>query len=181
MERPAALSRASREPDSARGGPFGPYPMGGGRGRRRRGDVRASVLLLLAEQPRNGYQLMQLIEERSGGRWRPSPGSVYPTLAQLEDERLIRPTEVEGAKLFELTAAGRKHLGRHSHGDAPWHEDPDDAAAQACHELRALTHGVHLAAAQVAQAGNEEQVARAAQLLSETRRDLYRILAGDEA
>ena len=71
------------------GGPFD-RPFGGGRGRKRRGDVRTALLLLLAEEPRNGYQLMQTIEERSDGRWRPSPGSVYPTLAQLEDEGLIR-------------------------------------------------------------------------------------------
>ena len=83
--------------------------FGGGRGRRRRGDVRAALLLLLAEEPRNGYQLMQAIEERSGGRWRPSPGSVYPTLAQLEDEGLIRATERDGTKLFEITDAGREH------------------------------------------------------------------------
>ena len=86
-----------------RGGPFGgpgPFgrggPRGRGRGRARRGDVRLALLRLLAEEPRNGYQLMQTIEERSGGRWRPSPGSVYPTLAQLEDEGLIRSTESDG-------------------------------------------------------------------------------------
>src|SRR5881275_2659676 len=90
---------------------FGGRPhFGGGRGRRRRGDVRVALLLLLAEEPRNGYQLMQEIEERSGGRWRPSPGSVYPTLAQLEDEGLIRATDRDGTRLFEITDAGRAHL-----------------------------------------------------------------------
>src|SRR5437588_10911522 len=81
-----------------RGGPpFGPGAMfGGGRGRKRRGDVRAALLLLLAEEPRNGYQLMQAIEERSGGRWRPSPGSIYPSLAQLEDEGLVVASERDG-------------------------------------------------------------------------------------
>ena len=107
LERLAALRHM-------RGGPFGgpPFggPFGGGRGRRRRGDVRAAVLILLAEEPRNGYQLMQTIEERSDGRWRPSPGSVYPTLAQLEDEGLIRGIERDGTKLFELTDAGREQV-----------------------------------------------------------------------
>src|SRR5271167_4854076 len=91
-----------------RGGPqFGPgpwfgHPFGGGRGRKRRGDVRIALLLLISEEPRNGYQLMQAIEERSGGRWRPSPGSVYPALAQLEDEGLIHATERDGARVFEI-------------------------------------------------------------------------------
>src|ERR1700686_3753926 len=88
-----------------RGGRYGGPPGGG---RRRRGEVRTALLLLLAEEPRNGYQLMQAIEERSGGRWRPSPGSIYPTLAQLEDEGLIRATEREGAKVFEITEDGRR-------------------------------------------------------------------------
>jgi DNA-binding PadR family transcriptional regulator len=156
------------------GGPM----FGGGRGRRRRGDVRASVLLLLAEQPRNGYQLMQEIEDRSRGRWRPSPGSVYPTLAQLEDEGLIRATEVDGAKLYELTDQGREHLHQHAHGHVPW-ADEDDPAASAEEELRSLLHGLHLAVMQVSQAGDSQQVAQAAQLLDETRRNLYRILAAD--
>ena len=77
-------------------GPFGRGPRGRGRGRARRGDVRLALLRLLAEEPSNGYQLMQTIEERSDGRWRPSPGSVYPTLAQLEDEGLIRSAERRG-------------------------------------------------------------------------------------
>ena len=89
-----------------RGGPFGgpgpfghgPRGRGRGRGRRRRGDVRLALLRLLAEEPRNGYQLMQTIEERSDGAWRPSPGSVYPTMAQLEDEGLIRSSEFEGCQ-----------------------------------------------------------------------------------
>src|SRR5579859_1597465 len=114
MERLAALREM-------RGGPWGdrpPFgggrggPFGGARGRRRRGDVRLALLMLLAEEPRNGYQLMQTIEERSGGRWRPSPGSVYPTLAQLEDEGLIRAADYEGTKLFEITDQGRERLGQ---------------------------------------------------------------------
>src|SRR5947209_335815 len=86
---------------------FGGPPWGGSRGRRRRGDVRVAILRLLSEEPRNGYQVMQEIEERSAGRWRPSPGSVYPALSQLEDEGLIRATERDGVKVFELTDAGQ--------------------------------------------------------------------------
>jgi DNA-binding PadR family transcriptional regulator len=165
------------------GGPFGGgqmfgNPFGGGRGRARRGDVRLALLLLLAEEPRNGYQLMQEIEERSGGRWRPSPGSVYPTLAQLEDEGLIRATEADGAKLFELTDAGRTHLAERDDAPAPW-EVGDDPEVHAASELRALIGQVARAAAQVMQVGDEAQKTRAVETLAETRRALYRILAED--
>ena len=122
-----------------RGGPFGPH--GRGRGRKRRGDVRTALLMLLAEEARNGYQLMQTIEERSGGRWRPSPGSVYPALAQLEDEGLVRAVERDGTKLFEITDAGREHVAA-AHGQtAPWEMD-DDPAFETLAELRSLVHQI---------------------------------------
>src|SRR5213080_1684473 len=92
----------------------GGFGSGGGpywRGRKaRRGDIRTAALLLLAEEPRNGYQIMQEVEERSGGVWRPSPGSVYPALSQLEDEGLIRSEESDGRKVFALTDAGRAQV-----------------------------------------------------------------------
>jgi DNA-binding PadR family transcriptional regulator len=159
-----------------RGGPFG----GGGRGRKRRGDVRTALLLLLDEEARNGYQLMQTIEERSGGRWRPSPGSVYPALAQLEDEGLVRAIERDGAKLFEITDAGREQIAG-AHGQtAPW-EMEEDPAFESLAELRSLVHQIAMAAGQVVHAGNEEQIGRAREMLAETRRALYRILAEDDA
>src|ERR687895_451717 len=105
------------------GGPFGfgpprgPFARGG---RARRGDVRAALLALLAEEPRNGYQLMQEIERRSEGVWRPSPGSVYPALQQLEDEGLVRSDETEGRKLFHLTDPGRRAAGEAAPGGARW-------------------------------------------------------------
>ena len=155
-----------------RGGPFG-----GGRGRRRRGDVRTAVLLLLAEEPRNGYQLMQEIEERSAGQWRLSPGSVYPTLSQLEDEGLIRATEIDGAKAFELTDAGREQIAERGDAPAPWDQgDGDDSPRQIRHDIG----GVAAAAWQVAQTGDAEQIGKTRELLAETRRRLYRILAGDD-
>src|SRR5436305_15247900 len=79
----------------------------------RRGDVRAAALVLLDEEPRNGYQLMQEIERRSDGAWRPSPGAVYPALQQLEDEGLVRTNERDGRKLYELTDTGRAHVEEH--------------------------------------------------------------------
>ena len=153
-----------------RGGPFGgrrpvrPGRGGGGpgrgparsrRGRARRGDVRLALLRLLAEEPRNGYQLMQTIEERSGGRWRPSPGSVYPTLAQLEDEGLIRSTESDGARQFEITDAGREHLETRAGEPAPWepHDEAGEAAPDRARTARCI--GIGKAAWQVASVGDE--------------------------
>jgi DNA-binding PadR family transcriptional regulator len=140
--------------------------------------VRLALLRLLAEEPRNGYQLMQTIEERSDGRWRPSPGSVYPTLAQLEDEGLIRSGESEGQRRFEITDAGREHLETRSAEPAPWEPD-DEEESDALTELGPLVIQIGKAAWQVASVGDEGQRARATELLAETRRGLYRILAED--
>jgi DNA-binding PadR family transcriptional regulator len=166
-----------------RGGGFGGPPFGGGRGgrrgRRRRGDVRAALLMLLAEEPMNGYQLMQTIEERSGGDWRPSPGSVYPSLAQLEDEGLVRAVERDGTRLFEITDAGREQVAERKEERAPWDlaEDGDEHPAR---QLRSLIGAIATAAMQVRQAGDDQQIAKAVELLTEARRALYRILAEDD-
>jgi DNA-binding PadR family transcriptional regulator len=175
LARRAALRQVRGGPPFG-GGPMFGHPFGGGRGRKRRGDVRAALLLLLAEEPRNGYQLMQAIEERSGGRWRPSPGSVYPALAQLEDEGFIRATERDGSKLFEITEAGREHLEQRDEAAPPWEAD-DDPAFETLADLRSLVRQVHIAAVQVVHAGDQRQIERASELLAETRRALYRILA----
>jgi DNA-binding PadR family transcriptional regulator len=182
LERLAALREFRGGPWGGRppfgGGPGGPF--GGGRGRRRRGDVRTALLMLLAEEPRNGYQLMQTIEERSDGRWRPSPGSVYPTLAQLEDEGLIRSIERDGTKLLEITDQGRERLGESKTDPAPWAQDQeDDAAAHSLSEVASLVVQIGKAAWQVAQEGDERQTEKACETLAETRRALYRILAQD--
>jgi DNA-binding PadR family transcriptional regulator len=166
------------------GGPFGGWGRGPrGRGRKaRRGDIRTAALLLLAEEPRNGYQIMQEVEERSDGVWRPSPGSVYPALAQLEDEGLIRSQETDGRKLFALTDAGRK-LVEERGGDrpAPWEEMGDQMSDKAA-ELGKLVRDVAYAFAQVMRTGSDAQMAKAGEVLDATRRDLYRILAdGDPA
>jgi DNA-binding PadR family transcriptional regulator len=182
LERLAALRGMRGDPFSGplfggRGGPFG-GGRGGGRGRRRRGDVRLALLMLLGEEPRNGYQLMQTIEERSGGQWRPSPGSVYPTLAQLEDEGLIRGVDRDGTKLFEITDAGRDRLSESKTDPAPWAEE-DDPDAPDLHRMASLVIQIGKAAWQVVQEGDKRQTEQAFQTLAETRRALYRILAQD--
>jgi DNA-binding PadR family transcriptional regulator len=119
---------------------------------------------------------MQAIEERSEGLWRPSPGSVYPTLAQLEDEGLIRSADLEGARRFELTDAGREHLGGRAGEPAPW-ESGEEPADNPLAELAPLVIGIGKATFQVASVGDPAQRDRARTLLKETRRTLYRILA----
>jgi DNA-binding PadR family transcriptional regulator len=157
-------------------------PGGPGFGRRRRmgrGDVRAAILVLLGEEPRNGYGLMQEIEQRSQGAWRPSPGSVYPALSQLEDEGLVRSTESEGRKQFELTDQGRTYVEeRREELGSPWDAASGDVR-EGAFELRDLIWQLGAAAHQVVQAGSQEQVAKAREVLSEARRSLYRILADD--
>jgi DNA-binding PadR family transcriptional regulator len=164
-----------------KGGPFGGPGWGPhrrGPGRARRGDVRLALLRLLAEEPRNGYQLIQAIEERSEGLWRPSPGSVYPTLAQLEDEGLIRSAENEGARRFEITDAGREYLDSRADEPAPWESTAEDADNPLA-ELAPLVIQIGKATFQVASVGDRAQRDRARALLADTRRALYRILADD--
>jgi DNA-binding PadR family transcriptional regulator len=164
-----------------KGGPFGGPGRGPhrhGRGRARRGDVRLALLRLLAEEPRNGYQLMQAIEERSEGLWRPSPGSVYPTLAQLEDEGLIHSVEAEGARRFEISDPGREHLEDRADEPAPWEPAAEDAENPLT-EFAPLVVQIGKATFQVASVGDRAQRDRARALLADTRRALYRILAED--
>lgn len=158
----------------------GPRSFGGPGGRRaRRGDVRAALLVLLSEEPRNGYQLMQAIEERSDGAWRPSPGSVYPTLQQLEDEGLVVASERDGQRVFELTDAGRDSVAaRPEDAPTPW-DVLSRGSAGGERELMKLVRDVAGAAAQVARAGEQGQVEEARQVLTGASRSLYRILAGD--
>jgi DNA-binding PadR family transcriptional regulator len=160
------------------GPPGGPHRGRGGR-RARRGDIRSAILLLLAEEPRNGYGLMQEIEERSGGVWRPSPGSVYPALSLLVDEGLVRATEAEGRKSFTLTDEGTAHVeaNRERFG-TPW-ETVGEGASDELHELRHAAQALGIAAMQVAQTGTKQQLGEAKAILEEARRRLYRLLAGD--
>ena len=168
-----------------RGGPFGPprFRGPGGRGPRvRRGDVRAAILDLLAEgQPWNGYQIIQEIGERTQGVWRPSAGSVYPALQQLEDEGLITPAAGEDRKRnYTLTDDGRAYVQAHADElKASWDAvtgSVDDAAVQ----MHNLARQVAMATVQVAQAGSPTQVQQASKILADTRKALYRILAADD-
>lgn len=170
---------------------FGPGPergprRGGGRGRggggphrAPRGDVRTAVLLLLQEEPMHGYQLMQTIAERTGGRWSPSPGAIYPTLSLLEDEGLVATEKEGGRKLASLTDAGRRHVEESS---SSWSnpfpgEDPHSGEERV--DLRSLMFELRGAVREVGRAGSEAQIAEAAEILESARARMYRILAGE--
>ncbi len=143
--------------------------------------MRAAILALLREGPRSGYQIMSEIEELSGGAWRPSPGAVYPALQQLADEGLIEGEESSGRRTFSLTEAGRRYV-----------EDNPEMARGAWESTANQQHGevpglfaqaARLGAGivQMAHAGTPEQIHAAEQLLQQTRRKLYQILADDAA
>jgi DNA-binding PadR family transcriptional regulator len=152
---------------------------GGGRGRRRaqRGDVRTAILLLLADQPMHGYQLMQAMNERTNGVWRPSPGAVYPTIDQLEDEGLATIQQEGGRRLVTLTAEGQAHLAEHgTELSDPFTEFAGGADGR---DLRDPMDEVQAAARQVEVSGTTAQVEAAAQVLGQARRSLYLILAGE--
>ncbi|AGB26183.1 putative transcriptional regulator [Mycobacterium sp. JS623] len=157
------------------GGPGGPFGRrGSGRGRGKRGDVRAAILKLLAERPMHGYEMIQEIGERSQNLWRPSPGSVYPTLQLLVDEGLIAGAESEGSKkLFELTDEGRAAAEKVE--TAPWDEITEGAEPGHVN-LRAAIGQLMGAVAQSAHTANEEQQERIVDIVNNARREIYGIL-----
>ncbi len=154
---------------------FGPPPWAG---RRRRGDVRAAILAVLAEGPMHGYDLIGELEQRSGGMWRPSPGSVYPTLQMLEDADLVTAQEQDGKRVYSLTDAGRAEVEARKErgGSEPWEFG---GGSEALTQLRDSAFQLAAAAMQVARAGAEPQMKRAAEILAEARKKIYAILAGD--
>ncbi|MFE8885290.1 PadR family transcriptional regulator [Pseudarthrobacter enclensis] len=142
-----------------------------------KGEVRAAVLALLAERPMHGYQIIREIEERSGGSWKPSAGSVYPTLQLLADEGVIRAEEANGRKIYSLTEAGREEADGNAASN-PWGTAGQQPGAGSGSLPKA---GVELAqaAAQVGRTGTPEQVKQAVAVLDEARRRMYAILAQD--
>ncbi|WP_129310494.1 PadR family transcriptional regulator [Streptomyces sp. L2] len=160
------------------GGPWGPRGRGGPRGRARRGDVRASILALLKERPMHGYEMIQEIAERSGGAWKPSPGSVYPTLQLLEDEGLIASESEGGKKLFSLTESGRS--AAEEGPEAPWEEATRGVDWEALSEIRQAGFGLMEAFGQVWKTGSKEQREKALTVINDARKKLYLILADED-
>jgi DNA-binding PadR family transcriptional regulator len=162
-------------------GPWGTFPWNFfRRARAKRGDVRAAILSLLSEKPLNGYQIMQELEQRSRGAWRPSPGAVYPALQQLEDEGLVRAESLSSGRVYSLTDTGRSYIRDHADEiGSPW----EAGAQQTCDDnvLGLFSELKHIATAtlQVAHAGSSTQIRDAQKILNQTRRSLYRLLAED--
>jgi DNA-binding PadR family transcriptional regulator len=167
-----------------RGGAWWPGPPGAPGPARApkasRGDVRAAILALLKEGPRNGYQIMSEIEERSSGAWRPSPGAVYPALSQLADEGLIAADESAGRRTFSLTDAGREYVEQNPDMARGAWESTEQQEAWQVPGLFAEAARLGAGIVQIAHAGTPDQVRAAERLLERTRRELYRILADDD-
>ncbi len=161
---------------------FGPGSFGHRGPKVRRGDVRAAILDVLAVEPMNGYQIIQQIAERSGGAWKPSPGSVYPTVQQLEDEGLVEGTEGVGRRLLQLSEEGRAYVEAHPDElAATWAPFEQPEAEEGPGDLKPVIGQVMGAVWQVVVSGTKQQKAEAAEILADTRRRLYGILAeGDE-
>lgn len=170
-----------------RGGPGGP---GWGRGpwhgfgprrspRARRGDVRAAVLALLAERPMHGYEMIQELESRTGGVWRPSAGSIYPTLQQLQDEGLVTSADQHGKRMFALTQTGTEEAARVRERESPW-DQVAEGADSAAMDMRVAVGQVIAASMQVASTGSESQLQRTMKVLGDARRRIYAILGEDE-
>ncbi|UQN28959.1 PadR family transcriptional regulator [Brachybacterium kimchii] len=141
--------------------------------------MRTAVLLLLSEEPMHGYQLMQTIDERTGGTWSVSPGAIYPTLSQLEDEGFVEMSKEGGRKLATLTDSGKAHVEEHQ---ASW-SDPfageDDSFAQGALDLRSSLRDLTGAVREATRSGEAQNMSQVAEVLTEAKRSIYRILAGD--
>jgi DNA-binding PadR family transcriptional regulator len=157
---------------------YGRHEMRGGRGRGRhrvrRGDVRSAILALLDDRPMHGYEMIQELEERTGGRWTPSAGSIYPTLQLLEDEGLVTAEEVEGRKVYSLTDAGKEAAPDRTEGGRPWEQGDEDSPR---FEARKEMFKLMGAAKQLARTDDDEQLTKAAEILKDARRKLYGLLA----
>jgi DNA-binding PadR family transcriptional regulator len=177
---PEDLSDRSEDSRPHRGRRRGNGRGRSGRGRMARGDVRTAILLLLADQPMHGYQLMEAVADRTEGRWTPSPGAIYPAINQLEDEGLVTVTAQSGRKVATLTDAGREHI--RANRDS-WPEPYGGVTdARPGHDLRGLLAQLHDATRQIGRTGTDAQIDATAKTLTDARRAIYLLLAdGPEA
>jgi DNA-binding PadR family transcriptional regulator len=145
----------------------------------RRGDVRTAVLAVLLEGPGHGYDVIQRLEDKTEGGWRPSPGSVYPMLQLLADEGLAGTTELDGKRVYELTAEGRAEAEQRidAAGGAPW--EVDGGGDSSVGQLRENVRQLHVAARQIATSGRPDLTERAAAIVRDARKQLYGLLAED--
>jgi DNA-binding PadR family transcriptional regulator len=142
-------------------------------GRARRGDIKFLILDVLAQGPRHGYDIITALEEKSNGRYRPSPGSVYPTLTLLEEGGFITGETAEGKRVFTITAAGRELLAKKP-ADAGASDDEDGI------DLRGAAFKLGAAVMQAARAGDDATQERVRAILDGARREIYKLLAEGE-
>jgi len=139
-----------------------------------RGDIKYILMALLAEQPRHGYELIKELEERYGGSWKPSPGSVYPTLQLLEEGGYLISEQQEGKRVYTITDSGRELLAQR--GDPlDWMEKR--SKPQQWMELGNAIADVGAAVMQVARSGNSDKISRVQEILTRVKREIYSILA----
>jgi DNA-binding PadR family transcriptional regulator len=150
---------------------------GRGRGQVRRGEIRPLILAALTRRPMHGYEVIQELELQSRGRWRPSAGSVYPTLQQLSDEGLVTGTEIDGRRTYTLTDAGHAAASAAPPARGRW----SDAERDSEPDLRRLGLQVVGAVMQVQRVGSPSARREANRILVDARRQIYRLLADDEA
>ena len=149
--------------------------FGGGR-KAGRGDIRAAILALLAEEPMHGYQIIQELANRSGGAWNPGPGSVYPTLQAMEDQDLVTSTLDGSKRVYSLTDTGRTAaVARETTTRSPW-DDMADASGPRI-ELRQALHGLMAATSQIERTGTDDQIAKATEHVDQARKGIYLLLA----
>jgi DNA-binding PadR family transcriptional regulator len=189
---PRGHGRGGRPFSFTHRGPFGPHsphsPHGahawgfGGFKRAKRGDVRAAILAALAEEPMHGYQIMQRLQERSGGFWHPSAGSIYPTLQLLEDQGLVTSEEVEGRRIYTLTEEGRKQAeaSKQRAEEQPWGGWGMSGSDDPRYRLGQTGFGLAAAVKQVLTSGSPTQVDQVQAILDEARKRIYTLLAEGE-
>jgi DNA-binding PadR family transcriptional regulator len=170
-----------------RGGPFGGGPFGqggpfgeGGRKRQKRGDIRVVLLTLIAEQPRHGYELIKLVEERYGGFYRPSPGVIYPTLQLLEDEGHVTSETLEGKRVYTITESGRALAQEQEERAEPWEKGFGGKNHEQLHDLRHKAMALAESVMQVAKYGTPEQMNAVLAILTKASQDVHGVMAGGE-
>jgi len=166
-----------------RRGPFGRFGGdfgNGGRKRHRRGDIKYILLEMIAEKPQHGYELIKTLEQRYGGFYRPSPGTVYPTLQLLEEEGSVTSETVDGKKIYTITEMGRKQLDERDHDEDEWAGRRKRFFAEGKPkfvELSQSAMALFETVMQAARFGTPEQVKEVQDLLARTTQEVHTIMS----
>ena len=144
----------------------------------RRGDIRTALFAFLLEQPGHGYEVMQYLETKTNGAWRPSAGSIYPALQQLEDEGMVRSEEQDGRRVYRLTPAGKKEgKARLATRGLPWERMADEPPELV--DMRRSVAELTSAATEVVKLGGSDKISRGVEIIRDARKLLYGLLTED--